>query len=146
MTRIDFYLLSDAATVNRSLFTCRLADKIYTMGHRLYIHTASHEQAAELDGLLWTFSAGFLPHDLYDAEPDANTPIQIGYSDNPSLTHSADPDKEVLINLTATVPSFFSRFSRVAEIVDQDEVNKQKARERFRFYRDRGYTLESHTI
>jgi DNA polymerase-3 subunit chi len=145
MTRIDFYLLS-AASENRLLFTCRLVDKIYSRGHRLYVHTESSVHAAEVDNLLWSFSAGFVPHDLYQAVPDASTTIQIGSDPAPSLAPSTDPDNDVLVNLAIEVPGFFSRFARIAEIVGPDETSKQQARERFRFYRDRGYTLESHTL
>jgi DNA polymerase-3 subunit chi len=34
----------------------------------------------------------------------------------------------------------------VAELVNQDQVIKDAGRERFRFYRDRGYALETHTL
>lgn len=144
MTRIDFYILSAAAD-NRLLFTCRLADKIYTQGHRLYIHAESQNEATQLDHLLWTFSAGnFMPHGLCESGADLGLPIQIGYNSEPSRIDGHDGD--VLINLTPAVPLFFSRFARVAEIVGSEDDNKLSARERFRFYRDRGYTLESHTI
>jgi DNA polymerase-3 subunit chi len=144
MTRIDFYILSERAG-DRLLFTCRLADKIYTQGHALYIHTASQEQAVQLDELLWTFSPGnFLPHDLH--QPAHGAPIQIGYADNPFTDTDAAGDGQVLINLADHVPLFFSRYARVAEIVDPHEARKAAGRERFRFYRERGYALESHTI
>jgi DNA polymerase-3 subunit chi len=44
------------------------------------------------------------------------------------------------------VPPFFSRFHRVAELVDGDEEQRRQSRERYRFYRDRGYALENHPI
>ena len=64
------------------------------------------------------------------------------------IGHAHEPPLEfdVLVNLADQVPLFFSRFTRVAEIVDGDENRKQQARERFRFYRDRGYPLNSHDI
>jgi DNA polymerase-3 subunit chi len=145
MTRIDFYILSDT-TDNHFLFACRLVDKIYTKGHRLYIHAESHDQAVQLDELLWTFSSGtFLPHGLYKNSTDLSLPIQIGYDSAPQL-QAGGHDNDVLINLTPAIPLFFSRFARVAEIVGGEESHKLSARERFRFYRDRGYTLESHAI
>ncbi|MEO5574092.1 MAG: DNA polymerase III subunit chi [Gammaproteobacteria bacterium] len=144
MTRIDFYILSAVAN-NCQLFVCRLADKIYTQGHRLYIHAQSQQEAAQIDELLWTFStANFLPHGLCESGADSGLPIQIGCNSEPARIDGHDGD--VLINLTPVVPLFFSRFARVAEIVGQDEDSKLSARERFRFYRDRGYALESHTI
>ena len=44
------------------------------------------------------------------------------------------------------VPPFFSRFERVVEIVNQDETQRQLARERFKYYRDRGYDLHTHNL
>lgn len=144
MTRIDFYILS-AITDNRLLFACRLAGKIYTQGYRLYIHAESQHEVAQIDELLWTFSAAnFLPHGLCESGADSGLPIQIGCNSEPARIDGHDGD--VLINVTSTVPLFFSRFARVAEIVGPDESDKLAARERFRFYRDRGYALESHTI
>jgi DNA polymerase III subunit chi len=50
----------------------------------------------------------------------------------------------VLINLHETPPPFFSRFERLAEIVSEDGA--AAARERFRFYRERGYELRTHNM
>jgi DNA polymerase-3 subunit chi len=55
-------------------------------------------------------------------------------------------EKDVLINLAHDVPSFFSRFDRVAEFIDKDPQVITSGRERFRFYRDRGYPLNKHDI
>ena len=141
MTRIDFYILEQTAADNHLLFTCRLAEKIYSQGQRLYIHSSSEQQAAKLDDLLWSFRQGsFIPHGLYKNGQPAELPIHIG--------HDAEPEAgmDALINLCQEVPAFFSRFPRVAEVIEPGEPGKQAGRERYRFYRDRGYPLESHTI
>ena len=52
----------------------------------------------------------------------------------------------VLINLHDAAPPFFSRFERLAEIVGADEAGTAAARERFRFYRERGYELRTHNL
>ena len=54
MTQVDFYLPGPAARDNRFGLACRLADKAYRQGHRVYLHAASAEQARHLDRLLWT--------------------------------------------------------------------------------------------
>jgi len=51
-----------------------------------------------------------------------------------------------MINLGLEVPPFFSRFERVLEMVDGDAVQRAKSRERYKFYRDRGYELSSHNL
>ena len=141
MTRIDFYVLDDGAQNSRERFACRLADIAYRRKQRVYVFTQSKDQSVTVDNLLWTFQAGsFVPHDLYPCETLAATPVLIGHDGVPDNGH------EVLINLSASVPSFFSRFDRVAEVVNQEASIKQSGRERFRFYRDRGYPLETHTM
>jgi len=39
-----------------------------------------------------------------------------------------------------------SRFERVCEPIDQDPSVRAAGRERFRFYRERGYLLDHHQI
>lgn len=145
MTRVDFYLLnSDAAggetAVSKDMAVCRLTNKAFLLGHRIYIHTVDAEQTRRLDQLLWTFAAGsFIPHAVSD---DANEtmPVILG-QDAPSEAFD-----DVLISLAPQVPECFSRFQRVAEIVGPGNEDKQLARERFRFYRDRGYALQTHNL
>jgi DNA polymerase-3 subunit chi len=141
MTRVDFYLLNDTHG-GKLQFACRLADKAYRLGHRSYLLTAGADEAAALNELLWTFAAAsFVPHAVYRA--DAAFPDQavlIGHAPPPDACH------QLLISLTPQVPEFFSRFSRVAEIVGATDDEKAAARERFRFYRERGYALETHSI
>ena len=48
--------------------------------------------------------------------------------------------------MTDTVPEFFSRFERVAELVENDEQQRHHGRERFRFYKERGYPLQTHNV
>ena len=137
MTRIDFYQIdSDEAFL---LFVCRLIEKVYRKRLQIYIHTMSEEQSIELDDLLWSFrSDRFIPHALHSTTQEA--PVKIG--------HDAEPEdhQEVLINLSMEVPDFFSRFDRVAEIVPLGEENRNSARQNYRFYKDRGYSLQYHEI
>jgi DNA polymerase III subunit chi len=44
------------------------------------------------------------------------------------------------------VPPWFGRFNRVAEPVGADEAARAAARERYRYYQDRGYTLNTHKL
>lgn len=163
MTRIDFYILADSAPRSRALFACRLADKAYRLKHPIYIHAESEPHATYMDDLLWTFSQGsFLPHALSPQVTIGNMPpIVIGYTNELSTTHTdvlvwreagcrERPEMQnattLLINMASDVPLFFSHFERVAEIIDQSPEQKQIGRERYRFYRDRGYDLQSHNI
>lgn len=141
MTRIDFYILPNEKPNNRELLACRVTEKAYKLGHKVYIHTGSQHHSEILDDLLWTFRDGsFIPHELFSVEQNNTSPVLLGHADQP-------PDQtEILINLTQEVPGFFSRFDRVAELVDAKIKNKECARERFRFYKDRGYELQTHNL
>lgn len=109
------------------------------MGHKVFVQAESEGAARELDDLMWTYSdRSFLPHSLAGADPEAL--VHIG--------HGVEPGEgfHLLINLGAEVPGFFSRFERVAEVVDGDETRKAQGRERFRFYKDRGYPLKTNNL
>ena len=139
--RIDFYVLPGQESKGRLLLACRLAEKAYGLGHRVYLHAASPEQARQLDDLLWTFRQGsFVPHTLCPPVEDDASPVSIGSDETPAAA------AEVLINLSDTVPAFFERYQRVAELVDQQPSVLTKSRERFRCYRDRGYEPVSHRL
>ena len=121
---------------------CRLAEKIYHKGHSILLHTDDLRQAGMVDDLLWTWKQGsFIPHEIQQDQNNPDSPIIINHS--PDLETDMH---DVLINMGSEVPLFFSQFDRVTEIVDQQEQTRQSARQRYRFYQDRGYPLESHEI
>lgn len=139
MTRVDFYILPDADEDRRQLYLCRLVDKAWRMGNRVWIHVPGDKRAEALDERLWTFSEGsFLPHER----------AADGASDCPVILGEGDPDsaRELLVNEDTEVPSFFSRFQRVAEVINQDPESKSQGRARYAFYRDRGYELHHHEV
>ncbi len=142
MTQVDFYVLSKEANSARQLMACKVADKAFRSGHKVYVLAANQRQTQELDQMLWTFSQNsFVPHEQFNGTiKNAQTPVLVGDCEAPAGWH------DVLISLADAVPAFFSRFDRVVEIVSDDENNKKNARERFRFYRDRGYSLQSHQV
>jgi DNA polymerase-3 subunit chi len=93
------------------------------------------------DEALWTFSPqDFVPHVMASDALAAETPVV--------LTASADalPWHDVLVNLGDGLPEGFSRFERLIEVVGGDEDDRMRGRERWRFYRDRGYPLENHEV
>ncbi len=139
MTNVDFYILDSAQPLDALTYCCRLADKALKKGLRIYIHCQSSEQAKELDALLWSFSPdSFVPHALKDEQTAER--IVIG------CDGSAPQADELLINLATEIPDFFSRFQRVAEIVCQHDSWLPPSRQRYRFYKDRGYPLKTHKI
>ncbi len=53
---------------------------------------------------------------------------------------------QVLLNLKTEWPPLFSRFQRLIEIVSTEDEDRRLARERFKFYRDRGYEIRTHDL
>lgn len=144
MTQIDFYILNGDADGARLELCCRIADKAMQRDHRVFINSASEQEARQLDELLWTFSQGsFVPHSIVRSRPSEppTEPVLIGCATEPVSDHW-----DVLINLASTVPEWFSRYERVVELVDGDSRRRDEGRERYRFYRDRGYELKTHQI
>lgn len=146
MTRIDFYIIEKGSKAATEIFICRLTEKAWSQNNAVYIHTIDAQHAAKYDELLWTFNENsFVPHQLMQNETEQNKTknVLIGQQtieEIPATYH------DVLINLNYETPSFFSQFERVAEIITMDETSRSKGRERYQFYRDRGYALETHKL
>lgn len=146
MTRIDFYIIEQGSTEATDTFICRLIEKAWSQNNAVYLHTNDEEHTTKFDELMWTFKeTSFVPH-LCHTSPDTDEhdekSVLIGHQSDINITKHHD----VLINLHHEAPSFFSQFERVAEIITTEETSKIKGRERYQFYRDRGYALETHKI
>jgi len=137
MTQIDFY-----THVEDKLQTvCTLAAKALAKNVRMLILTPDAQTTEHVDKLLWTQPAiGFLPHCRGHHRLAQVTPI--------ILDHVAEPvvHEQVLVNLCGESPTLFSRFERLIEIVSLDPTDRELARHRFRFYRDRGYDIRTHDL
>lgn len=144
MTQVDFYILESDTDDARLRLTCRIVDKATQQDLHVFVNATSDDEARQLDELLWTFSQGsFIPHKIVREELAAEPlePVLIGVNRAPG------PGRwDVLINLAGEVPEFFSRYERVAEVVDANAERRERSRERYRFYRDRGYNLNTHKV
>ncbi|MCB1690207.1 MAG: DNA polymerase III subunit chi [Halioglobus sp.] len=139
MTLVGFYVVQSAAPGQRLNVAARLADKAFQRGHRIFINAADQAQASQLDELLWSFRpASFLPHGLLGQEHSDT--IAIGWGQEP------ENHNDLLINLQLSIPPFFSRFQRVAEVVTQEPDNLAALRNSWKFYKERGYQLEKHDL
>lgn len=107
----------------------------------ILVYVPDAEQATRLDRMLWTQPAlSFVPHCRTDSPLAGETPIL--------LTNRLDePAQEsCLLNLSNELPPTFSRFEHLVEIISIDDADRLPARERFKFYRDRGYAIENRDI
>ena len=140
MSQVDFYILPTDSLSARLDFACKLCEKAWRLGHRVYLHCQDAEQRSELNLRLWRFKGeAFVPHDLAELHADSQVALGLG-------AESAGAHRDLLINLGADVPGFVGQFERVAEIVVEEATIRQSARERFRFYREQGYALQDHRL
>ena len=136
MTRVDFHFNAP----DKLQYVSRLVRKAYRSGQRVVVF-ADPATVEALDRTLWTFSPlDFIPHVRADDPLAAQTPVILCSA--PCDTPHAD----VLVNLSIETPGFFSRFERLIEVVTAADEDRSQARERWRFYRDRGYPLQSHDL
>ena len=139
MTLVGFYVVQTSDPGQRLRVAARLVDKAFQRGHRVFINATDEAQASELNELLWSFRpASFLPHGLHEQEHSET--IAIGWGQEPN-NHN-----DLLINLQLEIPSFFSRFARVAEVVTQEPDSLAALRKSWTFYKERGYQLEKHDL
>lgn len=137
MTRIDFY--HDAT--DRLQVACRLVAKAAQQKLRVLIYAPDTEVARNVDRMLWTSPpTGFLPHCMVHDRLAADTPVLI------AVDADTTPHDEVIVNLGDDRPAHFARFQRLVEIVGCDEPGRAAARDRFRFYRERGYEIYTHHL
>lgn len=133
MTRIDFH----SNVPNKLAYACRLTRKARNADFRIVILAQDRAQLAQLDEMLWTFSEqDFLPHVMTNDALAAQTPILLTAD-----SAMESPHHQILINLSDTPPAHFARFERMFEIVSSDETDKSAGRERYSYYKQRGYPL-----
>ncbi|WP_322042861.1 DNA polymerase III subunit chi [Paraburkholderia sp. J67] len=134
MTRIDFHTnVGDAL-----LYACRLVRKAYQADQQVVV-LAEPARLRTFDELLWTFAPlEFVPHCMADSAQAAQTPIVL------ATDLERAPHHRVLLNLGAVVPPQFARFERLLEVIGDTPEELASGRERYRFYRDRGYALNNY--
>jgi DNA polymerase III subunit chi len=137
VTRIDFYRFAE----DKLRYACRVAAKAFDSSSRLVVYSSNAGVLRDFDRALWTFHATkFVPHCLAGAAIAPETPVIL------ASTGDALPHHDVLLNLDDEWPPFFASFERLLEIVGADEEDKEKARARWRFYKERGYDIKVNEI
>ena len=132
MTKVDFY----TGSTDKLRTACQLSHKAMQSGMRVLLHTPDESVSNALDKLLWHYPAtAFIPH-CRSHEADAqDMPVVVGHQSE------VFPHSELLISLHTACLPFFSRFERLIEIVSLDAEDARSGRERYSFYRDRGYEM-----
>jgi DNA polymerase-3 subunit chi len=137
MTEIKFFFNVD----HKLQFACKMAKRAFEDGRKLIVYAPSTRLADEFDRLLWTFSQlSFVPHVKASHALASETPIVIA-TDDTGLPHH-----EALLNIGNEPPPFFSRFDALREVVSGDPDDRAAARERLKFYKARGFEIQTHDM
>ncbi len=132
MTQVFFY----HGAADKVAAACALLGKAYAQGKAVLVYAPQPQVAADLDRLLWIQPAlSFVPHCRSASPLAGETPILIADD------LEAIPQDERLMNLGPEVPPGFSRFHSLIEVVGEEEADRLAARERVRFYKERGYEI-----
>jgi len=144
MTEINFYVSKEQGFDNRLSVVYRLLDIALKRNLCVHIHTGSEAISKKVDEFLWrNETSSFIPHSIISTEDIENNLNKPNNLNKVNISHDFEPMEncDYLINMSIERPSFFSRFTKVAEILDTEDEILTAGRKRYSFYRDRGYTL-----
>ena len=144
MTEINFYAGKNNTLRGRLLLACHLVDKARQHNLHIHIHTDGYNTTKQMDEILWTWNeTSFIPH-----ISDISTELNDAVKEPVTISSHYQPTKhcDYLINLSNQPPEFFSRYLKMAEIIDQTETILTAGRERYSFYKNRGYTLNYYQL
>lgn len=134
MTRIDFYF----NVTNKHNLMVDLVATALNKHRQVTILEHDEHRASTISQVLWHASPeSFLPNMLATHALAKLSPVVVNWHEIELI------QDDMLINFTVKEPKFFSRFTQLVEIVSNDEQDKKLARERYKFYRERGYEIKN---
>ena len=134
MTRVEFFFNVD----DKLAKTTELCEKALAKGREIMVFTEGMAMNEAVQSALWQHSpSSFLASNDHAPACMPHAPITVSHE------HENLIKDDVLINLHAQHPPFFSRFRYLVELVGPSDDDKAAARSKFRFYRDRGYGIKS---
>jgi DNA polymerase III subunit chi len=139
MTDIAFHFNAPA----KLAYACRLLRKAASAGSSVAV-IGDEPMMDKLDELLWSFSAlDFIPHgkvqSLHQHQLD-HTPIWL------CADAQQGQGRQVLVNLTQSLPQGFEGFERVIEVVSMEDADRASARKRWKQYTEFGYQIVRHDL
>lgn len=132
MTKVLFY--SDIADTAKAVAI--LVQKALIKKHQVTVMMEDENAASHGSETLWQDGKlNFLPNVLASHALAKVTPVIFDWNENQLC------QDDILINLSHRQLTTFSRFRQLIEVVGVEEADKVQARERYKFYRDRGYEI-----
>lgn len=135
MTQIDFYFNApDLLRVAQKLIAKALLAAPWV------VVACDEAELAAFDGYLWGFEpTAFVPHALASDPSAAHAPVLlVTAADEVPRSHYG-----LLINIGSQIHPLASRFTRVLELVGEGEPSKIAARQRYAYYKQRGYPMKT---
>lgn len=131
MTKVSFYRLGEETAA-----LLWLVDSLLKLSRQrrldMLLYLDSEPEARRLQRALSSHINGGMALDI---GPIPGARQCISWCDDPGEHHG------LLVNLSSRLPTWFSRFDQMVEVVGGNATYVEKKRENYRFYRQRGYPL-----
>lgn len=143
MQRATFYIVNEespqATLAGFEQYVLFLAHHFAKQGAKIYLHCDDKTHAEQFAEHLWQVPAEqFVAHNLVGEGPKYSTHIEIGY---PNV--KPNWNRQLVINVADNHTTFANAFAEVVDFVPCEEKAKQRARERYKIYRQAGYQLQT---
>lgn len=146
MSQVLFYILDEKSEPTSTgleahfAYASQIAAYYYRANKRVFIYTDNENDAFAIDEYLWQFDGdSFVPHNLLGEGPRFGAPVEISWQ---APMHS----RQVLINLSLTVPDFVRSFNQIIDFVPFEEQLKIQARKRYSTYKKMGLNLSTESV
>lgn len=134
MTRIEFRIV---AATEQHHEACRIARQAADYGQRVFILCNDQDQATALQAQIQRNGVFVTPAaDAISQFDKFREQLSLG-------KHAAFADNSSFINLSKHANNLLGRFTFGYDIVADNDASREAGRQRYRYYRDRGYLLSS---
>ena len=140
---VHFYNIEDTSSSMKSI--CKIINKYYKKGYKVAVISDNDDIIFSLDKDLWTFEQiSFVPHcTINNFEPNCNV-ILITQNHPDEKTYLLDFD--VIMNLSDALCDFEYENKIYLEIVTSNDKQKDRAREKYKYYKDLKIKLDYQSI
>lgn len=140
MSDYAFYQIPDPTPAGVETALPKLLEKAYEAGFRVVVRCPSQERTKRLNEALWTYKEdSFLPHGVAEDGAPSLQPIYL--TEHEENANNAN----VLVFISGAggqnvEAEKFSAYSKVLDIFEGSDVQKQKARARWKALKEQGIT------
>ncbi len=142
-SRIQFYNIQ--GTSNSTKAICQIINKYYKQGYKIAVISDNDDIISSLDKDLWTFEQiSFVPHCIINnLDSDCNV-ILISKDDIKDKSYLRDFD--VIMNLSDDLCDFQYENKIYLEVVTSNDKQKDRARDKYKYYKNLKMKLDYESI